>query len=73
MIKYLNERSQELEIDVKKEWFLFKLNRLTAPLRTNGYDCGVFMIMYALFLLEEVPFAYKEIKIHNLENINIKK
>ena len=49
------------DVDFNKEdWQLFKNNKSETPQQLNGYDCGVFTIMYADFLTENLPLSFSQ-------------
>jgi hypothetical protein len=45
---------------IKGEWQIFKNNKSETPQQKNGYDCGVFTIMYADFLTENLPLSFSQ-------------
>ena len=60
IIKYLNDESKDKEnhdIDIN-EWSLLNCNKLTTPQQNNGFDCGVFTIMFADFIINNIPIMY---------------
>jgi len=42
----------------KTEWHLVKCNIEETPQQNNSYDCGLFVIMYADFILHDIPITY---------------
>ena len=60
MIRYLHDESKDkrkgnINID---EWNLIRCNPLTTPQQNNGFDCGIFTIMFADFILDNIPLKY---------------
>jgi Ulp1 family protease len=57
LMKYLSDEA----IDKNKErinnddWNLVTCDIATTPQQFNGFDCGVFITMFADFILEDIP------------------
>jgi len=60
LLKYLNDESkdkkgQSINID---EWNLVGCNVDTTPQQLNNDDCGVFVIMFADYILDNIPLLH---------------
>ncbi len=57
LLKYLNDEANDKKIQGfnAAEWTLVTCNQVTTPKQLNGYDCGVFISMFADFILEDIP------------------
>ncbi len=51
------ESKREREFN-KNEWELLKCDIAETPQQLNDYDCGVFVIMFADFILHNIPIKY---------------
>lgn len=62
IVRYLNDDSvdkRKCPIDVS-EWATEAAGRGGTPQQDNGFDCGMFTVMYADFLSDDLPLAFDQ-------------
>lgn len=58
--KRLSAEGKDVDFE-ESQWKLFNSIDLNdVPRQKNGYDCGVFTIMYADFLTDNLPFSFSQ-------------
>ena len=59
LLRYLKDEAKKISFDFnEKDWTLFVDDAI--PKQDNGYDCGVFVCMFADFLTDNLPFAFSQ-------------
>ena len=64
LLKYLDDESKAKKgkgINIV-EWNLVGCKVETTPQQQNSFDCGVFVIMFADYILDNIPFLYLDQK-----------
>ena len=60
-LKFLGDEAGRLgRVFLPDEWKLVPTDFNTTPQQGNGFDCGVFTIMYADFLTDNLPFTFSQ-------------
>ena len=60
-LRYLGDEAASSGKDFSpKEWKLISTDKNNVPKQTNAYDCGVFTIMMADFLTDNLPFEFSQ-------------
>ena len=52
----------EMSVDEVNEWVELP-TPIDTPMQENGYDCGVFVCMYADYVLDNLPFSFSQANI----------
>ena len=60
LLQYLVDESKEKNGPCinREEWNLVRCDVAATPKQTNDYDCGVFITMFADFILDDIPLVY---------------
>jgi hypothetical protein len=57
--KTLSDKGTDVNF-IKRHWKISKNEKSETPQQDNGYDCGVFIIMYAYFLTENLSLSFSQ-------------
>jgi Ulp1 family protease len=61
LLKYIvDEGKDKHNMTINESEWSFISGDSTTPLQTNGYDCGVFSVMCADFLSDDLPLSYNQ-------------
>ncbi len=57
LLKYLEDEAidKNKERIIADDWLLVPCDVVTTPQQFNSFDCGVFISMFADFILEDIP------------------
>ena len=69
-LKYLVDESKQLDNDVMNpdDWVVEQIPPLDSPKQENDSDCGMFVCMYADYMLQDLPEQFSQVDMPMLRN-----
>ena len=58
LMKWIVDEAKKRRVEIEED--KWSANRVDPPKQTNGYDCGVFLIMYADFLSDDLRITFEQ-------------